>query len=84
MPRRLVGSASKTVPAALEALAHYPERPVGEMHRRVSDFYTEVRRRRKPWNPIGLRVVTGYPAEGARVPVAGGKKKALHEIATFT
>jgi len=27
--------------------------------------------------------VLGYPAEGARVPVAGGKKKALGEIATF-
>jgi len=26
--------------------------------------------------------VLGYPAEGARVPVAGGKK-ALGEIATF-
>jgi len=30
-----------------------------------------------------LVLVTGYPAAGARVPVAGGKKKALSEIATF-
>jgi iodotyrosine deiodinase len=30
-----------------------------------------------------LLVVTGYPADGARVPVAGGRKKTLAEIATF-
>ncbi len=31
-----------------------------------------------------LVLVVGYPAEGARVPVAGGRKKALADIATFT
>ena len=30
-----------------------------------------------------LLVVAGYPADGARVPVAGGRKKPLAEIATF-
>lgn len=30
-----------------------------------------------------LILITGYPADGARVPVAGGRKKALAEIATF-
>lgn len=30
-----------------------------------------------------LVLVTGYPADGARVPVAAGRKKALAEIATF-
>ena len=30
-----------------------------------------------------LILVTGYPAAGARVPVAGGRKKTFPEIATF-
>lgn len=30
-----------------------------------------------------LVLVTGYPAEAARVPAAGGRKKTLAEIATF-
>jgi nitroreductase len=30
-----------------------------------------------------LLLVTGYPAAGARVPVAGGRKKTFPEIATF-
>jgi len=30
-----------------------------------------------------LILVTGYPADGARVPVAGGRKKTFPEIATF-
>jgi nitroreductase len=30
-----------------------------------------------------LILVTGYPADGARVPVAAGRKKTLGEIATF-
>ena len=30
-----------------------------------------------------LILITGYPADGARVPVAGGRKKTFPEIATF-
>jgi hypothetical protein len=30
-----------------------------------------------------LVLVVGYPADGARVPVAAGRRKALAEIATF-
>jgi len=46
MTRHRVGPASRRTPAALEPLAHYPERPLDEMRRRVSDFYAEIRRRR--------------------------------------
>jgi len=46
MPRPRVSPASKTVSPPLEPLAHYRERPLDEMRRRISDFYAEVRRRR--------------------------------------
>src|SRR5260370_24735657 len=33
-------------PSQFERLAHYDERPVDEMRRRVADFHAEIRRRR--------------------------------------
>jgi iodotyrosine deiodinase len=59
--------------AGLATLTHTPS-PMG--------FLNEILGRPANERPY-LVLVTGYPAAGARVPVAGGKKKALGEIATF-
>jgi iodotyrosine deiodinase len=57
--------------AGLVALSHTPN-PMG--------FLSEVLERPANERPVML-VVTGYPAEGARVPLL--RRKPLHEIATF-
>lgn len=59
--------------AGLATLTHTPS-PMG--------FLNEILGRPPNERPY-LVLVTGYPADGARVPVAGGRKKALGEIATF-
>ncbi len=59
--------------AGLATLTHTPS-PMG--------FLNEILGRPAHERPY-LLVVTGYPADGARVPVAGGRKKTLAEIATF-
>ena len=59
--------------AGLATLTHTPS-PMG--------FLNDILGRPGNERPY-LVLVTGYPADGARVPVAGGKKKALAEIATF-
>lgn len=48
----------------------------------IMGFLNEILGRPANGRPY-LILVTGYPAHGARVPVAGGRKKALAEIATF-
>jgi nitroreductase len=60
--------------AGLATLTHTPS-PMGFLNRILGRPAHE-----RPY----LVLVTGYAAEGARVPVASAKKKALHEIATFT
>lgn len=59
--------------AGLATLTHTPS-PMG--------FLNEILGRPANERPY-LILVTGYPAQGARVPVAGGRKKTLGEIATF-
>jgi len=59
--------------AGLATLTHTPS-PMG--------FLNEILGRPANERPY-LVLVAGHPAEGARVPVAGGMKKALAEIATF-
>jgi len=59
--------------AGLATLTHTPS-PMG--------FLNEILDRPANERPY-LVLVAGYPAEGARVPVAAGRKKALAEIATF-
>ena len=59
--------------AGLATLTHTPS-PMGFLNRILGRPANE-----RPY----LVLVTGYPADGARVPVAGGRKKALDEIATF-
>ncbi len=59
--------------AGLATLTHTPS-PMG--------FLNEILRRPAHERPY-LLVVTGYPGDGARVPVDGGRKKPLAEIATF-
>jgi iodotyrosine deiodinase len=59
--------------AGLATLTHTPS-PMG--------FLNEILGRPANERPY-LVLVTGYPAEGARVPVAGGRKKSLGDIATF-
>ena len=59
--------------AGLATLTHTPS-PMG--------FLNEILGRPANERPY-LVLVTGYPADGARVPVAGQKKKPLAEIATF-
>ena len=59
--------------AGLATLTHTPS-PMG--------FLNEILGRPAHERPY-LVLVTGYPTAGARVPVAGGKKKSLDEIATF-
>jgi nitroreductase len=59
--------------AGLATLTHTPS-PMG--------FLNEILGRPTNERPY-LLLVTGYPAAGARVPVAGGRKKTLAEIATF-
>lgn len=59
--------------AGLATLTHTPS-PMG--------FLNEILGRQANERPY-LLLVTGYPAGGARVPVAGGRKKTLAEIATF-
>ncbi len=59
--------------AGLATLTHTPS-PMG--------FLNEILGRPANERPY-LILVTGYPAHGARVPVAGGRKKTLAEIATF-
>ena len=59
--------------AGLATLTHTPS-PMG--------FLNEILGRPPNERPY-LVLVTGYPADGARVSVAGGRRKALGEIATF-
>jgi len=59
--------------AGLATLTHTPS-PMG--------FLNDILGRPANERP-SLVLVTGYPADNCRVPVAGGKKKALGEIATF-
>jgi nitroreductase len=59
--------------AGLAALTHTPS-PMG--------FLNDILGRPANERPY-LVLVTGYPADGARVPVAARSKKALAEIATF-
>ena len=59
--------------AGLATLTHTPS-PMG--------FLNEILGRPANERPY-LVLVLGYPADGARVPLAGGRKKALGEIATF-
>lgn len=59
--------------AGLATLTHTPS-PMG--------FLNEILGRPANERPY-LLLVTGYPAAGARVPVAGGRKKTFPEIATF-
>ena len=59
--------------AGLATLTHTPS-PMG--------FLNEILGRSANERPY-LLLVVGYPADGAVVPVAGGRKKPLGEIATF-
>jgi iodotyrosine deiodinase len=59
--------------AGLATLTHTPS-PMG--------FLNEILGRPANERPY-LVLVLGYPGDGARVPAAGGRKKALGEIATF-
>ena len=59
--------------AGLVTLTHTPS-PMG--------FLNDILGRPPNERPY-LLLVVGYPADGARVPVAGGRKKTLGEIATF-
>ena len=59
--------------AGLATLTHTPS-PMG--------FLNEILGRPANERPY-LILITGYPADGARVPVAGGRKKTFPEIATF-
>ena len=59
--------------AGLATLTHTPS-PMG--------FLNEILGRPANERPY-LILITGYPAAGACVPVAGGKKKTFPEIATF-
>jgi nitroreductase len=59
--------------AGLATLTHTPA-PMG--------FLNEICARPANEKP-GILLVVGYPAEGCRVPVAGGIKKPLAEIASF-
>jgi nitroreductase len=59
--------------AGLATLTHTPS-PMGFLNRILSRPANE-----RPY----LVLVTGYPADGARVPAAAARKKALGEIATF-
>jgi len=59
--------------AGLATLTHTPS-PMG--------FLNEMLGRPSNERPY-LLLVVGYPADGAVVPVAGGRKKALSEIASF-
>ena len=78
-----------------EPLPHYREYPPEEMEARSRAFAAEMQRRRTT-NPMGflaevlqrpvnerpvMLVVTGYPADGAQVPLL--RRKPLREIATF-
>ena len=59
--------------AGLATLTHTPS-PMG--------FLNDILDRPANERPY-LLLVVGYPADGAVVPVAGGRKKPLNEIATF-
>lgn len=82
-PWRFVAIADAAVKRRIRAAAEEEERAF--YHGRASaEWLAALAPLGRPANERPyLLVVAGYPADGAAVPVAGGRKKTLGEIATF-